>query len=243
MSALLEICQLTKRFDGLSALDGVDLMLEAGERRALIGPNGAGKTTLLNLIGGQLRADAGQILFRGRQIAHAPPHKRADWGIARTFQMSSAFPNLSVYENVLAAAQAGHGWLRYAPDARCRARQTLASLKLLDKADLPAIQLSHGERRTLEIGLSLASAPQLLLLDEPTAGLSIIETEQMVMWLQRLEGVALLIVEHDMDVVRTLANSITVLHHGRVLAEGSAAQIQANAEVQAIYLGEPHAEP
>ena len=242
MSTVLEVRGLLKRFDGLSALDGVDLMLRKGERRALIGPNGAGKTTLLNLIGGQLRADAGQVLFRGRQITHWPPHKRAGWGIARTFQASSAFPNLSVFKNILAAAQAGHGWLRYAPNAQQRTEQMLNSLELAQKATLPAIQLSHGERRALEIGLALDCGPKLLLLDEPSAGLSASETEHVVRLLKSLEGISLLIVEHDMSVVQTLADSITVLHQGRVLAEGSAEEIQANAAVQAIYLGEPHAE-
>jgi len=241
MSALLKIRQLVKRFDSLAAVDGINLILKEGERRALIGPNGAGKTTLLNLIGGQLRADAGQILFRDRQITHAPPHVRAGWGIARTFQTSSAFSNLSVFENILAAAQAGHGWMRYAPDIQRRAEHMLTSLGLKQKADLPEIQLSHGERRALEIGLALASAPQLLLLDEPTAGLSATETEQIVQLLKGLEDVAMLIVEHDMNVVQRLADSITVLHQGRVLAQGSAAEIQANAQVQAVYLGEAYA--
>ncbi len=242
MSTLLEVRDLHKSFAGEPTLAGVDLALKEGERRAIIGPNGAGKTTLLNLIGGQLRPQAGHILFAGQEISGWPPHRRAREGIGRTFQISSAFPSLSLSDNMLAAAQAGHSWLHYAPEARRRAEQLLELLALGAKAALPVAQLSHGERRALEIGLALAARPRLLLLDEPTAGLAAGETEGVTKLLQSLEGVALLIVEHDMQVVEKLADSITVLHHGRVLAQGSTLEIQANPQVQAIYLGEAHAE-
>jgi branched-chain amino acid transport system ATP-binding protein len=233
---LLETNNLTKDFSGLRAIDRLNFSLDAGEIRAVIGPNGAGKTTLIHLLTGELRASSGEIFWGTEKISGLAIHQIARKGIARTFQIVNLFPHLTVEENIRAAAQVGHGWLRHSVDARTLARQVLAQSRLDDKFRLLAKELSHGDQRLLEIGVALAQRPQLLLLDEPTAGLSPVETRTTTELIRQLKNVTILMVEHDMEVVLALAHKITVLHRGRVLAEGRPAEIQANAQVQEVYL-------
>ena len=233
------------RFGALTAVNGVTLSVAPRERRAIIGPNGAGKTTLFNLITGHLAPTAGRILFEGAPIAGLPPYARARRGISRSFQRTNVFPRLPVLENLrLAAAARGRGnydllgsvdrlWVPIE-----RARSAAEAVGLTDRLDAPAGALSYGEQRQLEIGIALATDPKLLLLDEPTAGMSPEETLRMTELLAGLpRAITLLIIEHDMDVVFTLADRITVLHHGEVLAEGTAAEVRADPRVYDVYLG------
>jgi len=228
---------LAKRFDGLAAVDGVDLSLKKGEIRALIGPNGAGKTTLINLLAGQLPPDSGKIYLMGREITRWPAYRRAREGLARTFQIGSLFPNLTVREHIEAALFKGSLKLRHSKAAEVAALETLRLCGLEGKKDLKAQELSHGDLRLLELGIALASRPKVLLLDEPTAGLSPAETQELIGLISRLEGMAILIVEHDMEVVFRLAEVITVMHRGKVIAEGPAEEIERDAKVQEVYLG------
>jgi branched-chain amino acid transport system ATP-binding protein len=242
---LLELDGLRRTFGALHALNGVSLRVAPRERRALIGPNGAGKTTLFNLITGQLAPSAGRILFEGRPITGLAPHAVARRGIARSFQRTTVFPRLAVRENLrLAAAADGRGSYdlvgsvarRREPLARAEA--TAAAVGLGDRLDVAAGALSYGEQRQLEVGIALATGPTLLLLDEPTAGMSPEETQRMTALLAGLpRTITLLIIEHDMDVVFSLADRITVLHYGEVLAEGTAAEVRADARVYEVYLG------
>jgi branched-chain amino acid transport system ATP-binding protein len=234
---------LTVRFGGLTALNGVSLAVAAGEIRAVIGPNGAGKSTLFNCLTGVLRPTAGRILLDGADIAGLPPHAISHRGIARSYQITNILPGATVLENVRIAVQSRrHGWCfwrhhRAFDDLVERARAVLAAVGLAGKDEELAANLSHGEQRNLEIGIALATEPRLLCLDEPTAGMSAAETRQTVELIRRLaERHTILIVEHDMEVVMGLARAITVLHYGEVLAEGSPAEIQANARVQEVYL-------
>jgi branched-chain amino acid transport system ATP-binding protein len=243
--AALQLESVAKVFGGLRAVDGVSLTVAPGERRALIGPNGAGKTTLFNLISGALPVTHGRISLFGRDVTRAAAHRRAWLGLARTFQISNLFPTLTVLENCLLAVQAltparlamhrplaGYGGLRD------RARRTLDAVGLMDKADVPVRQLSHGEQRQLEIGLALAGEPRLLLLDEPTAGLSPAESRHMAQLLGTLDqAMTVLIIEHDMDIALEVAREVTVLHYGRVIADGSRDEIRAHPMVREIYLG------
>lgn len=242
--ALLRTCGLTKAFGGLKAVDGVDFAVRPGELRAIIGPNGAGKTTFFNLITGMFPPTAGRIFFRGEEITGLPSHRVARKGIGRTLQITSLFPNLTVYENVWIAAQSSRrifnplvhfSWLR---DVEQKTRETLERLGLADKAADVVANLSHGDQRLLEIGVALATQPQLLLLDEPTAGLGPSETEEVTKTIRSLAGTTtLILVEHDMDVVMAVADTITVLDQGRVISEGPPAQIQQDARVRDAYLG------
>ncbi len=242
--AVLETRGLTRRFGGLVALDCVDFTMRAGELRAIIGPNGAGKTTFFNLVRGRLVPTGGDIYFRGQRITGVSPHAASHLGIASTLQITSVFANLTVWENVLAAAQSRKRFgqllspfARFA-DREARAEEVLALVGLLDRAGEPANNLSHGEQRLLEIGIALATDPLLLLLDEPTAGMGGQETQLTVETIKKLSrSVEILLVEHDMDVVMGLAHRITVFDQGRIIAEGTPAEIQANPEVQAVYLG------
>jgi branched-chain amino acid transport system ATP-binding protein len=236
---------LCRSFGALAAVNGVTLTVAPRERRAVIGPNGAGKTTLFNLITGHLAPTAGRILFEGAPIAALPPYAVAKRGISRSFQRTNVFPRLSVRENLrLAAAAAGRGsynllgsvdrlWVPLE-----RARGTAEAVGLTDRLDVPAGTLSYGEQRQLEIGIALATRPKLLLLDEPTAGMSPEETHRMTALLGGLpREITLLIIEHDMDVVFTLADRITVLHYGEILAEGTADEVRADPRVYEVYLG------
>ena len=245
MTAALQVSGVAKLFGGLRAVDDVSLAIEPGERRALIGPNGAGKTTLFNLIAGAFPVTQGAIRLFGEDVTGMAAHRRAWAGLSRTFQVSNLFPTLTVLENCLLAVQA-HTPTRFAmlrPVRRYtalldRARAMLASLELGALADAVVKNLSHGEQRQLEIGLALAGSPRLILLDEPTAGLSPAESQLMTELLKRLDpAITLLVIEHDMDVAFALTDRITVLHYGRVVADGQSQAVKADPLVQEIYLG------
>ncbi len=241
----LSLDAVCKSFGGLSAVDGVTLAVEKGERRAIIGPNGAGKTTLFSLISGEQLPTSGRIELFGRDITRLAPHRRAALGLARTYQITNLFPRLSVMTNCLLAVQALlplklhlHRGLHRYPRIFERAREVLSAVGLLDKAQATVRDLSHGEQRQLEIALALAGAPALLLLDEPTAGLSPAESLMMTALLKKLDPkITLLIIEHDMDVAFELTDRITVLHYGKVVADGLRRDVTANPLVQEIYLG------
>jgi branched-chain amino acid transport system ATP-binding protein len=249
MSALLQVENLVKRFGGIVATDDLALTVAAGELHAVIGPNGAGKTTLIAQLSGQLRADSGRMRFDGADITALPMDRRSRLGLARSFQITSLFLNLSVLDNVALCVQAhaGHSFrfwrdARREPQLREPARAALARIGLSARADQPASLLSHGEHRQLELAMALAGNPRMLLLDEPMAGLGAEESARMVVTLRELKReVAILLVEHDMDAVFALADRITVLVYGRVIATGSPADIRANAAVRDAYLGEAEA--
>jgi branched-chain amino acid transport system ATP-binding protein len=241
----LEVRGLSRHFGRLAAVNDVDLRVYPGELKAIIGPNGAGKTTLFNLISGLLRPSAGSVLFEGRLITGLPVHAIAARGIARSFQLTNLFPQLTVYENVRIAAQAhsGKAWNMLVSaeglrDVQERCLVILDEVGLLDKRDLTADTLSHGDRRLLDLAMALVSDPKLLLLDEPTAGMSPAETMRMAELIPALgRGRTILLVEHDMDLVMSVATSIVVLTRGSKLAEGPPEEIQQDVRVQEAYLG------
>ena len=243
---MLQVEGLAKRFGGIVATDNLSLDVAQGEVHAIIGPNGAGKTTLIAQLSGQLRADSGRIRFAGDDITALPPHKRSLLGLARSFQITSLFLDLSVLDNVALAVQAhaGHSfhfWRNARKDEALRApaRAALERAGLLDRADWPAASLSHGEHRQLELAMALAGQPRMLLLDEPMAGLGPEESARMVTMLRTLKNeLTILLVEHDMEAVFALADRITVLVYGRVIASGTPDGIRANAKVREAYLGE-----
>ena len=244
-AAALSLSGLSKEFGGLRAVDGVSLTVGAGERRAIIGPNGAGKTTLFSLISGETRPSDGRIALFGRDVTRYPPHRRAGLGLARTYQITNLFPRLTALDNCLLAVQALtpakfhlHRGMRRYPAFFERARSVLEAVGLADKESDAVRNLSHGEQRQLEIALALAGSPKLLLLDEPTAGLSPAESHAMTALLKKLEpAITFLVIEHDMDVAFALTDRITVLHYGKVVADGLAHDVRSNALVQEIYLG------
>jgi branched-chain amino acid transport system ATP-binding protein len=237
---------LAKRYGALVVSDDVSLDLRAGEIHALIGPNGAGKTTLLHLLSGALRADGGAVEIAGRNMTHAPPQARARAGLARTFQITSIAPSLSVLDNVALAAQAHAArplsfFRRAEGDAAldAPALAALAEVGLAERAQAPARILSHGEKRALEIAMALASDPKVVLFDEPMAGMGREESQRLVALLARLKGrCAMLLVEHDLDAVFTLADRISVLVYGKVIASGSVEAVRADPAVRAAYIGE-----
>jgi branched-chain amino acid transport system ATP-binding protein len=243
---LLSVRGLRKRFGGLIATDSVDLDVVEGEIHALIGPNGAGKTTLLTQLFGELSHDAGEIRLEGEPIDALATPQRVQRGLARTFQINQLLPDFSMLDNVALAVQArqGHSF-RFFADARRdkglrqRAREHLATAGLAHRAEVKVADLSHGEQKQLEFAIALACEPRLLLLDEPMAGLGHAESEQMVAMLSGLKGrVTMLLVEHDMDAVFALADRISVLVYGRIIATGTAQEIRDNEDVRTAYLGE-----
>jgi len=247
LPALLEIAGLTKRYGALVAVDNVDMRVEDGEVRAIIGPNGAGKTTLFHLIAGIVPPTSGRVRFAGADITGLPAHAICQRGLSRTFQITSLFAHMSACENVMLAAQARdrRRWQPFGGGpvfarARSRANAALERLRLTDVAARPAGLLSHGDQRLLEVAMAMAQEPKVLLLDEPTQGLSVEETAQAVETLaQFLEQarVTVLLVEHDMEVIFRLAHRITVLYRGGVIADGVPAEVKSNARVQEAYLG------
>ena len=242
-AALLRTQGLTVRFGGLTALDNVDFEIARGEVRAIIGPNGAGKSTFFNCLTGVLRPSAGRILFNGEDITGLPPNRVSQKGIARSYQVTNILPNATTLENVRIAVQSRrHGWNLLTHhhafrDIIGKAEAVLEAVGLRNKRDELAANLSHGEQRNLEIGIALATEPRLLCLDEPTAGMSAAETHDTMALIRRIAAdLTILIVEHDMAVVMELAQTITVLHYGGVLAEGTPAEIQRNSRVLEVYL-------
>ena len=243
---LLAVRGLRKRFGGLVATDGVDLEVAAGETLAIIGPNGAGKTTLIGQLAGDLRPDTGSIRFGGVDVTGLPASARSHRGLARSFQITSIFRDFSALDNVALAVQAhaGHSFRFWRPartEAALRepARGILEQVGLGPRADVAAGTLAHGEQRQLEIAMALATRPRLLLLDEPVAGMGPDESQRMVRLLRELRGRhTIVLVEHDMDVVFALADRISVLVYGRVIATGPPEAIRLNPEVRRAYLGE-----
>jgi branched-chain amino acid transport system ATP-binding protein len=241
----LTVENLTMNFGGLRAVDSVSLTIESGERRVLMGPNGAGKTTLFNMISGVYQASEGRILFFEKDVTTLPPYRRAALGIARTYQITNLFPNLTVAENVLMACQAliktkfvMFRPLSSYPRLKDRCNKLLKEFDLWDKRNELVKNLSHGYQRQIEVALALAEEPRLLLLDEPAAGLSSAETNALTLLLKRLDPkITILLIEHDMDVAFEFAERITVLYQGKYLAEGTKEEIKNNATVQEIYLG------
>jgi branched-chain amino acid transport system ATP-binding protein len=244
MGPVLLAERLSRRFGSLAAVDEVDLALQPGEIRGIIGPNGAGKSTLLRLLAGEIRPSAGRILYRGQDVTGRPMYDLARRGIVKSFQITQVFPNLTCLENVRVVLQgpgrAWNFWQRVDLDRPTveRAEALLAQVGLYGKRDLPAHALSHGEQRHLEMAMALATDPEVLLLDEPTAGMSAEEIQSTMKLLQEVARErTVVIVEHRMPVIMNLCQRITVLHFGRILAEGTPEEIQASEEVQAVYLG------
>ena len=246
-SVILEGRNLTKRFGGLVAVNDVSLAVEAGSFHSIIGPNGAGKTTLFNLLSRTLDATSGQVVFRGQDITSVPLHRIAHLGIGRSFQITNVFPNLSAFENVRLACQAqGRDNLKLfthadaLPKYRDRAMHVIDQVGLSPRAQLQARVLPQGDQRKLELAMLLAANPQLLLLDEPTAGMAgeqVPEFIDLIRAIQMREGKTILLVEHNMNVVMSASDVITVMHQGRLLAQGTPAEISANHDVQVAYLG------
>ena len=243
---MLEVRGLTKTFGALRASDGIDLDVREGETHAIIGPNGAGKTTFISQLAGDLRPDSGRIVFAGEDVTHLRAPRRARKGLARSFQITSIYPEFSALANVALAVQAhaGHSF-RFWRDARQDrallepARRVLEDVGVGARANVLSANLSHGEQRQLEVAMALATRPRLLLLDEPMAGMGIEESQRMVGFLATLKARhTLVLVEHDMDAVFRLADRISVLVYGRVIATGAPEAIRASAEVRAAYLGE-----
>ena len=245
-SNLLEVVELRKSFGALVATDGVNFDVREGETHAVIGPNGAGKTTFIKQLSGELRPDVGQVRFAGEDITALAVQRRSRKGLARSFQITSIYRDFSALDNVALAVQAhaGHSFRFWRPAredlALTRpALQALEKVGLQERAGVLAANLSHGEQRQLEIAMALASRPRLLLLDEPVAGMGTDESQRMVELLTTLKGEkTIILVEHDMDAVFTLADRISVLVYGRIIATGTPAEIRANADVRSAYLGE-----
>ena len=246
MTPMLELRGLSKRFGGLAATDNVSLSVPRGSLHAMIGPNGAGKTTLINQVAGEIRHDTGEILLAGTEIGALPAWRRVHCGLARTFQIAQLLPQYSALDNVVLAVQVrqGHSF-RFFADARknCEARdQAISHLRVVglsSQASSRVADLGQGERKQLELAVALATRPSLLLLDEPMAGLSSFESRKMIELLAALKGqMTMLLVEHDMDAVFALADCISVLVYGRVVATGNSEEIKADEAVRVAYLGE-----
>jgi branched-chain amino acid transport system ATP-binding protein len=243
---LLRVEKVTKSFDGFVAVHDVDLSVDKGQLACIIGPNGAGKSTLFNLITGHLVPTHGRVFFHDRDITGLPPHKICQLGMGRSFQRTNIFPRLSVFENVQVAVLSHHKKTLhlFTPAKKLAQRETYALLEqvgLADEARSISGTLAYGFQKQLELGIALASEPEILLLDEPTAGMSPQETASTIALIGKIareRGLTLLFTEHDMDVVFSIAEKITVLHQGEVLAEGKPNDVRQNPEVQRIYLGE-----
>ena len=248
-SALLQVKDLVKNFGALRATDHVTLDVLPGEVHALIGPNGAGKTSLVAQLSGHLHSDSGQVVFEGQDVTALPTHERVHRGLARSFQITRLFKSFTVLDNVALSVQARSGnsfsfWrpVRSEKALTDAAMAVLQELGLQDRAHDPGSELSHGEQRILELGLAVATQPKLLLLDEPMAGAGPVESERILHLIQKLRAqVAILLIEHDMDAVFRLADRISVLVNGAVIATGTPEAIRHNPQVIAAYLGEEHA--
>jgi branched-chain amino acid transport system ATP-binding protein len=246
---ILQLEKVAVRFGALRAVDGVDLALQPGERRAVIGPNGAGKTTLFNAITGVIIPTEGRVLVEGEDITRAPPHRRARKGMGRTFQITNLFANLTVDENMrLALRGIGPGKFalfrhdRLVPDERTRLGRALAEARLSGRQSALVRELSYGEQRQLELAMALVMEPRLLLLDEPAAGLSPAERSFLAEIIRRLpRDLTIVLIEHDMELALGLVDYVTVMQNGRVLVEDAPERIRTNEEVQEVYLGRPHA--
>ncbi len=250
---ILELRGLVKTFGGVKAVSALDMTVNEGEIHALIGPNGSGKTTTLNVVSGLYRANEGSVRFRGGEISQLPPYAIAQRGITRTFQNIRLFPHLTVLNNVLIGCHTRlrtNFWMALAPNpitsaeedtARRRAHELLAFVGLADRADVRASSLAYGDQRRLEIARALAAEPTLLLLDEPAAGMNPAETDALVKLLHdvRDRGITLLLIEHDMNLVMSISDRITVLNFGTHIAEGAAAEVSQNPDVITAYLGGP----
>ena len=243
---MLDVRDLSKSFDGFQAVGGVSFSVPRGSISAIIGPNGAGKTTLFNLITGHLRPDAGSVSFKDREITGIAPHDLCRLGMGRSFQRTNVFPRLTVFQNIQAAflSHRGRGWnlmARVDSFYREETQALLDSVGLLDKAGEVAGFLSHGNQKQLELGITLALEPEILLLDEPTAGMSAQETRESIRLIERIaheRGLTLLFTEHDMAVVFAIAHRITVLHQGQVIADGAPDEVRRHPDVRRVYLGE-----
>ena len=244
---IIETQNLTKYFGALAAVDDVSIKIEAGTLHAIIGPNGAGKTTFFNLLSGNLKPTSGKVFYKGVDLTGKPIHRMIHLGIGRSFQITNIFPNLTVHENIRLASQAMedknlHFLMDTAKMGRCEERtaDVVEKVGLKSQALLPARVLSHGDQRKLELGMILAPDPELLLLDEPTAGMATDQVPELITLIQEVQQSGtktVILVEHNMNVVMSVSNKITVMHQGRVLAEGTTAEIAANHEVQTAYLG------
>jgi branched-chain amino acid transport system ATP-binding protein len=243
--AILAIDGLIKNFGGLRAADGVTFDVEEGKLTSVIGPNGAGKTTLFNLVTGMIRPDSGRILFKGDDIAQLPIHHIVRKGISRSFQIINLFNELTLFDNVWLGVQAHQGygprlftWPGTLGSVRKETERIIGEIGLSGKESTPVKLLSYGDRRILEIALSLTTQPSLLMLDEPTSGLMSEDRKKISAFMKKLsERLTLMVVEHDMDVVLSISDHIVVMHQGKVLAQGTPAEIRANAQVQEAYLG------
>lgn len=243
---ILKTNLLTKKFGGFTAVDKVNLSVEEGEIRSIIGPNGAGKTTLFNLTTGFLIPTMGEIWFAGERITNLSPYEICRKGIVRSYQITAIFPSLTVFENIRIVTQRKkvyNFWSKAESikEVNEKTIDILEDIALMEKKDFIASNLSHGEQRRLEVGIALAAEPRLLLLDEPTVGMNPQETKEMMDFIKAIresKNLTVILVEHDMDVVMGLSDKITVMHEGKVLAEGDKGDIQSNEKVREVYLGE-----
>jgi branched-chain amino acid transport system ATP-binding protein len=243
--ALLEIKDVDKEFSGLQALSGINLTVEQGERHAIIGPNGAGKSTLFNVIAGKYGVSKGKVLFKGVDITNWSPFKVNRHGLARSFQVTNLFPNMTVYENIRNAILSKKGMrfnifyrLRNLDEVQGETTALLKVIGLEKTCETPAGELAYGHQRALEIGVALATDPELILLDEPTAGMTTEETREAVRLIEKVtEGKTLVIIEHDMEVVFSISDRVTVLYYGEILATGPPQEIREDQEVKKAYLG------
>jgi branched-chain amino acid transport system ATP-binding protein len=244
--AILEVQRATKRFGGFTAINGVSLSVEEGSTHAIIGPNGAGKTTLFNLVSGLVPPDEGAIVFRGHPLGRLKPHQIVRVGMARSFQKVNVFPRKSALSNVQVALIANAGlqrnpWRDAADIFRAEAMDLLRMVKLDADAERRAGEMAHGKQKQLELAVALAAAPKLLLLDEPTAGMSIAETRASIRLIKEIvvqRGLTLLFTEHDMEVVFEIASATSVLHHGEIIATGLPHEVRENEKVRRVYLGQ-----
>lgn len=245
-AAILDIWEVKKDFSGLSVLESVTFSVRQGERHAIIGPNGAGKTTLFNVISGKYKPSGGQVIFQGVDVSGQQSHLLTRMGMGRSFQISNVFQELSVFDNVIAGVRCSHG-LRYnffkrvqkASEIKAKAFDILELINLTEVKDKPASTLSYGQQRALELGVTLSTGPELILLDEPTAGMTREETAETIEMIDKVTASrTVVIIEHDMDVVFSLANTISVLHHGTIIATGPPDEIRRDQRVKDAYLGE-----